>query len=178
MKNKYLIQRNNGGAMLLVLAILALVLAEVFALFSSRANNTYAIIGLDAVMIFTEVAVVFLVIVFFLSVYLKGKAFMLAMDLLRALAVALVCACLFIVLEQRATLMGYVWFSDLESGNVNSVNALNYGVASAAFYAVALIVMAITGGFELVSYKKVKRTPEVIQDEIAALQQELADMKK
>ena len=90
----------------------------------------------------------------------------------RVAAVVLLCVCFYQVLAGRATLMGYVWFSDLESGNLNSVNALNYGVASAALYAVAILLTVATGWIEFVT-KRGKRTKEAIQAEIDALQKEL-----
>ena len=178
MKTNYLVRRNQYGAPLLLLPVLGVALAEFLAILSSYANKSYLINGLDSVMAMSEIAIVFLILMSVLSVYLKGTASMIVMDFLRLIAVAMMCACLYIVLEQRATLMGYVWFSDLESGNANSVNALNYGVAAAALYAVSVLVTAATGAIEFVSCKKVRRTREDVLGEIEELKSELEDMDK
>lgn len=178
MKTKYLVKRNQYGAPVLLLAVIAVALAEFMAILSSYANATYAITSLESDMAMSEIALVFLILMAVLSVYLKGTASMVVMDVFRLIAVIMACACLYTVLDERATLMGYVWFSDLESGNANSVNALNYGVAAAALYAFSVIVCAISGAVEFVSFKKVKRTREDVLAEIEGLNKELAAMDK
>ena len=177
MKSAYAIKRNNLATLVILLAVVGGIAAELLALFSSRANSTYAITSLYDVMIMTEVAVAVLVIIYIGSFFFKGNIAMIAFDVLRLAAVALLCVCLYLVLEERATLMGYVWFSDLESGNANSVSALNLGVASAALYVGSVILLAVTGAVEFISAKKVKRTREVVQAEIDELNKELASMK-
>ena len=177
MKATYAIKRNDFGAAFLLLPVLAAVAAEILAYFSSRANGTYPITALETVMFLTEFAVGLLVISYVLSFFVKGKACMMAFDVFRAAAAALLCVCVYIVLEERATLMGYVWFSDLESGNVKSVSALNLGVASAACYVVSVILLAVSGAIEFVSAVKVKRTRETVQAEIAELERELKAIK-
>ena len=177
MKSAYAIKRNGNGTALLLLPIILAAAAEILAFFSSRANSTYPITSLDTVMFLTEFAVGILVIIYVLSFILKGTACMVAFDALRGVAVALLCICIYTVLEERATLMGYVGFSDLESGNANSVSALNLGVASAALYVGSVILLAVTGAVEFISAKKVKRTREVVQAEIDELNKELASMK-
>ena len=169
MKARYAIKRNNLATLVILLAIVAGIAAEFLALLSSRANSTYAITALYDVMIMTEVAVAVLIIIYALSFFARGNIAMIVFDVLRLAAVALLCVCLFIVLDERATLMGYVWFSDLESGNANSVNALNYGVASAACYAFTIIVLAVSGAVEFINAKKLKRTREEIIADIEVL---------
>ena len=175
-KIKYEINRNNRAVIFLLIPIVCAAFAELFAYFSSEANSAYAISVLEDVMFMSEFALAFLIEVFILSFLLKGRAALIVLDIMKMVAVVLLCVCLYYVLEERATLMGYVWFSDLESGNVNSVNALNYGVVSAACYAVSIISLAVTGCINLVSAKKIKRTPESVQKEIDELQRELAEM--
>lgn len=178
MKARYAIKRNNLATLVILLAIVAGIAAEFLALLSSRANSTYAITALYDVMIMTEVAVAVLIIIYALSFFARGNIAMIVFDVLRLAAVALLCVCLFIVLDERATLMGYVWFSDLESGNANSVNALNYGVASAACYAFTIIVLAVSGAVEFINAKKLKRTREEIITDIEVLNKELAEAEE
>ena len=178
MKANYLIKRNQYGAPILLLPVLCVALAEFLAILSSRANSTYPVTELDSVMAMSEVAIVFLVLMSVLSVYLKGTASMAVMDAFRLIAVVMMCLCLYTMLDERATLMGYVWFSDLESGNANSVNALNYGVASAALYAAAILICAVSGAIEFVSCKKVKRSREDILADMAVLNEELSSLDK
>lgn len=173
MKTNYQIKRNEYGSLSLLLPIAGAILAEYLAILSSYANSTYPIESLQSVMVMTEVAVGLLIAVFLLSVYLKGRICMYALDAVRLAAVVLLSICLYNVLEQRATLMGYVWFSDLESGNAKSVSALNYGVWSAVVYALTVLAAAATGAVEFVSAKKVARTREIVQEEIVELQREL-----
>ncbi len=178
MKSAYAIKRNDFVTPVILLAVVGGIAAELLALFSSRANSTYAITSLYDVMIMTEVAVAVLVIIYIGSFFFKGNIAMIAFDVLRLAAVALLCVCLYLVLEERATLMGYVWFSDLESGNANSVNALNYGVASAACYAFTIIVLAVSGAVEFINAKKLKRTREEIIADIEVLNKELAEAEE
>ena len=175
-KTKYEINRNNGAVIFLLIPIICAGAAELLAYFSSEANSAYAISVLDEIMFMSEFALALLAIVFVLSFFLKGQAALIVLDVLKAVAVVLLCVCLYDVLEERATLMGYVWFSDLESGNENSVNALNYGVISAVLYVVSIVSIAVTGCINLVSAKKIDRTPEVVRGEIEELQSELAKM--
>ncbi len=172
-KTKYQINKNEYLSLLMLLPIAAGIIAEYMAILSSYANSSYAIESLQSVMVMTEIAVGFLIAMFFLSIYLKGRIFMYVFDAVRIAAVVLFSLCLYRVLDERATLMGYVWFSDLESGNANSVSALNYGVISAVMYAVTILLTAATGAVEFVTAKKIARTREVIQSEIEELQLEL-----
>lgn len=174
----YLVKRNPYASPLLALPVVCLMIAEYLAYISSHANDTYAITALDEVMVLTEISAVLILVVLFAGIFLKGEASMIVLDALRMLAVALICMCFYIVLEQRATLMGYVWFSSLESGNANSVKALNYGVASAALYAFSLILLAISGAAEFVTCKKYKKTRAQLEQEIGELQSELANAEE
>lgn len=178
MKSAYAIKRNNLATLVILLAVVGGIAAELLALFSSRANSTYAITSLYDVMIMTEVAVAVLVIIYIGSFFFKGNIAMIAFDVLRLAAVALLCVCFYLVLEERATLMGYVWFSDLESGNANSVNALNYGVGSAVCYAVTIIILAATGAVEFINARKQKRSREEILADIDKLKKELAEAEE
>lgn len=166
------IKRNDYWVLALLLPMAAGAAAEFLAILSSYSNSTYAIESLQTVMVLSEIALALLAAMLLASFYLKGRIGMYVLDVVRVAAVVLLCVCLYQVLAERATLMGYVWFSDLESGNLNSVNALNYGVASAALYAVAILLTAATGWIEFVT-KRGKRTKEAIQAEIDALQKEL-----
>lgn len=176
MKKIYQIKRSQYGTIILLFPIFLALLAEYFAILSSYANSTYSIEDLESIMVLTEIAVGILLVMFLLSIYVKGKAFMIVMDLCRFLAVVFFCICLYTILEQRATLMGYVWFSDLESGNANSVDALNYGVISAVLYAVSVLLAAASGAVEFVSAKKIRRTRAIIQSEIDELQKEMQNV--
>lgn len=175
-KNNYQIKKNKYFDLLIFIPAILCVVAEYLAVVSSYANETYAITALYAVMVMSEIALALLIAVFFIGLYFKGQIVMLILDAVRIVAVVLLCVCFFIVLDERATLMGYVWFSDLESGNANSVNALNYGVGSAVVYAIAALATAATGAVEFVFAKRIPRTREMVQGEIAELEKELAKL--
>ncbi len=172
-KKKYRIQRNELGNLFLLIAIVAVILAEILAIMSSRANASYAIGDLTLVMQLSEISAIILIVIYLLSPYLKGRVGMLLVDIGRLAAVVMMTIDFCIILQARTTLIGYVWISGLESGN-GVEEALNYGVISAALYAVSVIFCAITCGFEFVAARKIKRTPEVIKAEIKDLEDELA----
>ncbi len=169
----YAIKRNNFFSLFIIAPIILLVAAEILSILSSRANATYEIERLQTVMICCEVAVLLLALIFIFSPYLRGNIGMIIVDAVRLAAVVLVCLCLYIVLDERATLMGYVWFSDLESGNAASVRALQQGVIASVLYAAALACLAVSGCIEFVNAKSIKRSKEAIEAEISALEEEL-----
>ncbi|MCD8308292.1 MAG: hypothetical protein LUD19_00440 [Clostridia bacterium] len=175
-KKNYAVNRNSYLSLLLILSIAAGAVAELFAIMSSRANSGYPISVLDDVMLYSELAVGLLIAIFVLSIFLKGKISTIILDLMRLAAVALFCMCMYYVLVERADLMGYVWFSTLESDNPDSVNALNYGVISAGCYVGAIIICAVSGGFDLVSSVKKSRTRQEVLADIAVLEEELASI--
>ena len=169
------IKRNQYLSLLLLLPIASAFIGECLAILSSYSNSSYAIEPLQQVMVLSEIAAALLIVMFIAGFYCTGRPAMYVLDALRIAAVVLLCVCLYLVLSQRATLMGYVWFSDLESGNIQSVKALNFGVASAAVYAVSILLCAATGVIEVVASKKA-RSREGIQAQIAALQKQLESL--
>ncbi len=172
----YHIKKNQIVPLFILSAIILAVAAEVLALMSDH-TSSYTIENLITLMTLTEIAIFILIAVYILSFYLKGRINLILIDAARFAAVVLLCISLYYVLSDRATLMGYVWFSDLASGNADAVLALNYGVISAALYIATIIVLAVSCGWDIIPANKVKRTPEIVKAEIAALQKELVELE-
>jgi hypothetical protein len=49
------------------------------------------------------------------------------------------------MIQGRTKLMGYVYFSDLESSNPIAISAMNLAIVAWVFYLVALIVNIVIG---------------------------------
>ncbi len=171
-KKKYRIQRNELGNLFLLIAIVAVIFAEIAAIMSSRANASYAIGNLTLIMQMSEASAVILVLIYLISPYMRGRLGMIIVDIGRLATVIMMTINFVYMMQARTTLIGYVWISGLESGN-GVEEALNYGVISAGLYMVSIIFLAITCGFEFVVARKIKRTPEVIKAEIKELENEL-----
>ena len=97
-------------------------------------NLTYVIITLAGAMVLDAV----------LALFLKRDTVL--ADLVMLATVALAALGLSQILVGRANLMGYVWFSDLESGNPTSVTALH--LACCAMGSVVLgVILNVVAGF-------------------------------
>ncbi len=176
---KYAIERTQYfGSIFMALALILIGIAEMFVILSSRASTVYQLTNLLTIEILTEVAIGALILVVCLSFILKGRIYTIIFDIVRIGAVVVICYCLYSILAQRAELMGYVWFSDLEKNNENAVNALNFGVYSAVFYLLGLVFLGITSGLEYVTSIPLKRTKIEINQEIEELKQELEAIEK
>ena len=66
-------------------------------------------------------------------------------DVLLLIAVFATSLALCTVLRERATLAGYVWFSDLESNNPVAVSAMNLAVAAICAFLGALVCTIVAG---------------------------------
>ena len=173
---KYSIQRTRyGGSIFMVLALVLIGLGEICAILSSRASNTYQLSDLTTLEYLTEGAIAALILVFVLSFVIRGRVYTFLFDVVRIAAILAICHCIYQMLDQRADLMGYIWFSDLEAGNETAINALNFGVYSAAFYLAGLIFLAITSGLEYVTAVPIKRTKEEVKEELSELLVEYVD---
>ncbi len=173
---KYLIKRNAWIGLLVALAAACLIAAELYAMLSSAATANYEISSLQLVMQLTEIAIGLLIFVFIFGSFLKGSFWMVVFDVLRFVAIVCICLSLYMVLSERATLMGYLWFSTLETGNVAAELALEQGVISCGLYLAALLFVGCSGLGELVDAKKRKMDKDDVLAEIKELQEKLKEM--
>ncbi len=167
--------RSRLVTLIIILPILLIGAAEILAIISSHQTTSYAITELVTVEALSEVAIWLLIAAYVLSFFIKGKIYSIVFDVVRLGVVAMLCYCFYTVISERADLMGYVWFSDLESGNQTAVNALNYGVASGVLYVVGIISLAGSAAIEFVNAGIIKRTREEIESD-TELQSELASI--
>ncbi len=175
---KYDVKRNPLMSLLLILTIACLIGAELLAVLSSLATANYAISSIMTVALVTEGVIIALALVYILSTFLKGSVWMIIFDVVRLIATACICICLYMVLSERATLMGYLWFSTLETGNVSAELALTEGVISCVLYLAALAALACSGIGELVDARKRMKNREEILEEIQLLNEQLETLDK
>ena len=128
------------NSMKLVGFLHGLLMAAALVLILISSSMAYALTNLTLVIVFLAVAIVLDLAVAFL---LKRDAVITDLVLLGTTVLAALALSQIVV--GRANLMGYVWFSDLESGNPTSVTALYLAVAAMACSVVAVIVNIVAG---------------------------------
>ena len=174
MKVNYKIKRNRFGTLIILIPIILIAFAELFAIMSSRETESYIITSLTTAEVLSEVCIALLIVAYVLSFHIKGRIYSIVFDVVRLAVAAMLCWCVYTILSERAELMGYVWFSDLESNNQLAVNALNYGVVSAVLYVVGIVALAASSVVEFVNAGVARRSREEVESEIRELQAELA----
>ncbi len=122
-------------ALHLVLTVAAVVLSIV------SSNKAYAITGISTLVIAGVVAAVLDIV----SVFLLTKGLGIIADVVTWLSVALSMYLMCGMINGRLKLMGYVWFSDLESGNATAVGALNLTVVSWVCVVLGIICLCVKG---------------------------------
>lgn len=135
---------------LLIAAIVFGIVGMVQINLSSQANPTYALGNIGTVNALFVVSWV----LFFgseLVAWFFGKKFHLGVvaDVMLAVAAVLLARALIIEIDTRTTLMGYVWFSNLESGNPSAVAALTYALRSWIFTGISLVLTCAAAFFGL-----------------------------
>jgi hypothetical protein len=116
----------------------------IFCILSS--SGAYRITKIGIVVSCVVFSMVLNVIMLLLDKKIRTKV---SYDILRWLVVILICIALSLMISERTVLMGYIYFSDLESGNPVAVAAMNNAVVSWILYGLALITSVI-GGFRKV----------------------------
>ena len=138
--------KNNGIRMLIGLSAVLVLIALVLSLMSS--GTAYAFSSLTPLVVGAAVALVLEVLV----VLLGSRFPELLRDIALLISVVATSLAMCTLLRERATLAGYVYFSDLESNNPVAVSAMNLAVAAACAYLGSLAFTIIAG------FRKVKRT--------------------
>lgn len=131
--------KSNGIRVLIGLSAALVLVALVLSLISS--GKAYAFSNLTPLVAGAVVALVLDALV----VLLGSRLPELLRDVLLLIAVFATSLALCTVLRERATLAGYVWFSDLESNNPVAVSAMNLAVAAICAFLGALVCTIVAG---------------------------------
>ena len=116
-----------------------IVAACVLSIISS--NKAYSLSNIN--LIIAGCVVAFVVQAFL--VFGKRKMNSIIVDVLQFISVITTTASLCLMIAGRSLLMGYVYFSDLESGNPVAVSAMNLAVVSWVFYLITIVCMIVLG---------------------------------
>ena len=114
--------------------------AMILSIISSQ--MAYAVMNIRIVIVCTVSVMLLEVIGIIIKNKLRGT---IVIDMMFLLTIFLTAYALCQMIMGRLNLMGYVWFSDLESGNPLAVGALNLAVASWVCYLLALITNIAIG---------------------------------
>ena len=120
-------------------AVLVLI-GVVFSILCS--SGAYKITQLNTVIAGAVIVIILDCIVMVLLGKIKNKIYI---DLMRWVVILVICGMLGLMIINRITLMGYVYFSNLEANNPVAVEAMNRAVISWVFYGIALVVSIIDG---------------------------------
>lgn len=104
-------------------------------------NTAYALNNLNLVIIGCAVTAALDAIVIALGKKLPGVCIDVAFFATAVLTAMAMCT----MIQGRVLLMGYIYFSDLESNNPIAISAMNMAIASWVLYALALVVNFIIG---------------------------------
>lgn len=128
---------NNG---LIVLNLVFVFLALLLSVISS--TKAYSLSQINWVIASSVIVIILDVIAIVISSKTHKK---MINDVLHFITTVLITAALCMMISGRVLLMGYVYFSDLESGNPVAVSALNFAVIAWIIYMFALIINIIIG---------------------------------
>lgn len=112
-----------------------------FSILSS--TGSYKISKINIVIYCVMIAVVLNLVLLAMDNKIRGKV---SFDIGRLLIIILISIVLSIMIIERAELMGYIYFSDLEKGNPIAVASMNNAVVSWVFYGLVLLI-SVVGGF-------------------------------
>ena len=118
-----------------VLVLIALALSIV------SSNTAYALSNLNLVIIGCAVTAALDVIAVALSDKLPGVI----VDIMFFATAVLTAVALCTMIQGRVLLMGYIYFSDLESNNPIAIAAMNKAIISWVLYAIALLINFVIG---------------------------------
>lgn len=135
------IKKQSYGFYLYALAVLSAIIA--FIIYLANANGTYYSDPQPAVIICTIFAILLMIAVPVAAQFMGNKRYL---DILPLLAVILLAVCVMASFGSRIESMGWILWSDLESGNENAVGALSQFFVSWSFY-IASLVLCIAAGF-------------------------------
>lgn len=106
------------------------------------AKSSYAIDTIGGVVACAVIGIVVCTAVVFLSMKGCPRVYI---DLLNLIIVVAVAIALVLMIVGRADLIGFMWFSELMSGNPRADLAMNTAIASWVFYALAVLIQIIFG---------------------------------
>jgi glucan phosphoethanolaminetransferase (alkaline phosphatase superfamily) len=122
-------------------AVQAILLLAAMVLSIISSNTAYALSNITLVIVTCVVAVVLAAAVSLLNQKLPGVL----VDLLFLVTTVCTSAALCTMIQGRTKLMGYVYFSDLESSNPVAILAMNLAIAAWVLYFAALVINIVIG---------------------------------
>ncbi len=134
--------KNKGlyfGIVLYALHAALLIAAAIISLTSS--NRAYAVTGINNLV----AAGIGAAVVDVIAIVCFVKGFEIVTDILTWISIVLSMMLMCGMITGRLKLMGYVWFSDLESGNPVAVGALNLTVVAWICVAVGVTCLCVKG---------------------------------
>ena len=105
-------------------------------------SGAYKITQLNTVIAGAVIVIIFDCIIMVLLNKIKNVIYI---DLMRWVVILVICGMLSIMISERTTLMGYVYFSNLEANNPVAVASMTGAVISWVFYGIALVISIIDG---------------------------------
>ena len=131
--------KNNRVRVLIGLSAVLALAAVALSVVSS--NTAYGLSRLNTLLIGGVAAAA----LYGLAALLNGRAPEALRDLLLLAAVFGTSLAMCTLIEGRTTLMGYIYFSDLESNNPVAIQAMNLAIGAVAAYACAIALTVIAG---------------------------------
>lgn len=149
MKNFF--RRISLSSYLSLASLLTSCLAVIFVCLASL--GSYPIAHLPLVIVFSLLAI----LASFFPAFAEAKGFSsLFRDLATWISIIALSLSLAITIYGRSELMGFVWFSNLMSGNAVARNALNLALVGWIFYLLSLVLLILSSGFSSRKEKEAK----------------------
>jgi hypothetical protein len=126
-------------SLLAIVQAVMLIIALILSIISS--NTAYALNNINTVIGLCILAIILVGIMAFVGGKLPGVL----VDLVFFITVVCTAYSFCAMIQGRTKLMGYVYFSDLESSNPIAISAMNLAIVAWVFYLVALIVNIVIG---------------------------------
>jgi hypothetical protein len=126
-------------SLLALIQAVVLLIAMILSVISS--NTAYALDNINTVIGLCILAIILAVAMAFIGSKLPGML----VDLVFFVTVVCTAYVFCAMIQGRTKLMGYVYFSDLESSNPIAISAMNLAIVAWVFYFVALVVNIVIG---------------------------------
>ncbi len=131
--------KKNVTRVLIGISAVLVLAALIMSMISS--NTAYALSRINLVYIGCGAALLIDVLV----IALERKLPEAVRDLMLLISVFAVSLAMCMVIEGRTTLMGYIYFSDLESNNPVAIRAMHLAIGAICAYLAALVLIIVTG---------------------------------
>lgn len=139
---KNLLKKVSLPSYLSCASVLTSLLALLFVLIAS--SGAYPIAHMAIVIVLSVLAIVTSLFAIFADIKELPTLFH---DLATWVAILALSLALAITISGRSELMGFVWFSDLMSGNAVAKSALNLALVGWIFYLLSLVLLIVSSGF-------------------------------